>query len=102
MIFYGQVQGVGFRPAVFRMAAQWGLSGFVRNTAHGVELEAQGPEAAVEGFTTGFQARLAELAPMARVEDFSFSDIPPRFDERGFAIIQSEACLLYPSDAADE
>ena len=90
-VIAGQVQGVGFRPAVFRMAAQWGLSGFVRNTAHGVELEAQGPEAAVEGFTTGFQARLAELAPMARVEDFSFSDIPPRFDERGFAIIQSEA-----------
>ena len=63
-VIAGQVQGVGFRPAVFRMAAQWGLSGFVRNTAHGVELEAQGPEAAVEGFTTGFQARLAELAPM--------------------------------------
>ena len=89
-VITGQVQGVGFRPAVFRMAEQWGLSGFVRNTAHGVELEAQGAWDAIEGFTARFHEQLAEFAPMARVEKFSFSEAAPRFDECGFAIIKSE------------
>src|SRR5574340_680473 len=37
----GQVQGVGFRPFIYRLAAELGLSGWVRNDAGGVEIEAQ-------------------------------------------------------------
>lgn len=90
-VITGQVQGVGFRPAVYRMAEQWGLSGFVRNTTHGVELEAQGSKEALTDFTVQFQTCLAALAPMARIELFSFSDITPHLEEHEFVIVQSEA-----------
>ncbi|MBN1278417.1 MAG: acylphosphatase, partial [Chlorobiaceae bacterium] len=41
----GIVQGVGFRPFVYRLAIAIGLDGFVRNTASGVLLEVQGDQA---------------------------------------------------------
>ncbi|MEZ5578452.1 MAG: acylphosphatase [Candidatus Competibacteraceae bacterium] len=39
----GQVQGVGFRPFVYRLAVARRLSGFVRNDGAGVTIEIQGP-----------------------------------------------------------
>ena len=39
---HGIVQGVGFRPWVYRLAAGEGLTGFVRNDASGVTIEAFG------------------------------------------------------------
>ena len=38
----GVVQGVGFRPLVWRLAKELGLTGWVRNDAQGVELEVCG------------------------------------------------------------
>ena len=38
----GLVQGVGFRPTVHRLTTQLGLSGFIRNTSQGAELELEG------------------------------------------------------------
>lgn len=60
----GTVQGVGFRPFVYRTARELGLVGFVQNTAQGVTIEAEGMTEALE--------RLAELLerdppPLARV-----------------------------------
>jgi len=46
----GIVQGVGFRPTVFRLARRHGLVGEVRNTAHGVELILGGLDGAIRGF----------------------------------------------------
>ena len=46
----GIVQGVGFRPFVHRQAQRLGLSGWARNTAAGLELELEGPAAALDGF----------------------------------------------------
>ncbi|MEZ5616009.1 MAG: carbamoyltransferase HypF [Rhodocyclaceae bacterium] len=60
----GQVQGVGFRPFVYRLANELHLVGWVRNDAEGVEIEAQGPTRAVDTL----QARLAaEAPPLARI-----------------------------------
>ena len=46
----GQVQGVGFRPAVYRLAAQLNLTGFVYNDTKGVAIELQGEEAKIAEF----------------------------------------------------
>ncbi|MGH9489335.1 MAG: carbamoyltransferase HypF, partial [Terriglobales bacterium] len=44
-VISGQVQGVGFRPLVCRLARELGLGGRVWNDGHGVMVEAEGPEA---------------------------------------------------------
>lgn len=46
----GAVQGVGFRPFVYRLATELGLTGHVANTAHGVCIEAEGTRCALETF----------------------------------------------------
>ncbi len=50
----GSVQGVGFRPFVYRIACEEGLQGWVLNDAEGVLVEAQGPADAL----ARFEARL--------------------------------------------
>ncbi|MCW3056786.1 MAG: Carbamoyltransferase [Solirubrobacterales bacterium] len=61
----GTVQGVGFRPFVYRLASELALAGWVRNDARGVEVEVEGEEEAVEAFL----ARIPrEAPPLARVE----------------------------------
>lgn len=61
----GQVQGVGFRPFVYRLAHELGLAGYVLNDAEGVEIEIQGDAGAVERFA----ARVAgDAPPLARVD----------------------------------
>ncbi|HEY2651640.1 MAG TPA: acylphosphatase, partial [Solirubrobacteraceae bacterium] len=55
----GTVQGVGFRPYVYRLAGELGLGGYVLNDSHGVLLEVEGNGEAVEQFL----ARLGPDAP---------------------------------------
>jgi len=49
----GVVQGVGFRPWVYRLATERGIAGYVRNDASGVTIEAFGSEEAIDGFMRG-------------------------------------------------
>jgi acylphosphatase len=63
-VVHGRVQGVGFRASCARRAAQAGVTGWVRNTAHGdVEAAFEGPPAAVEALV----AWCREGPPMAHV-----------------------------------
>lgn len=57
----GTVQGVGFRPFVYRLATALGLRGWVRNDAQGVLIRACGPGDAV----AALERRLADQAPPA-------------------------------------
>jgi len=61
----GVVQGVGFRPFVWRLATELGLAGRVRNAAGRVEVEAAGPAAALDAFARRLRT---DAPPRARVE----------------------------------
>lgn len=82
----GQVQGVGFRPFVYRLAAEGGLTGTVGNTSEGVRMEMQGAEAEVQRF--GRRLR-AELPPLARLTKVDEHDLPIVEDETAFRIVPS-------------
>jgi hydrogenase maturation protein HypF len=62
----GIVQGVGFRPYVFRLATERGLTGTISNTSAGVTIEIQGPIKSVEDFTSALPI---EAPPLARITD---------------------------------
>jgi hydrogenase maturation protein HypF len=62
----GVVQGVGFRPFVWRLAHRHGISGWVRNQEGNVEIHAEGPFVAVEAFTASLAT---DAPPLARVHD---------------------------------
>jgi len=68
---YGTVQGVGFRPFVYRTAADLGLDGWVANVNGHVEGEVAGPPRAIDEFA----ARLRTAAPvLARVRRVQLAD----------------------------
>jgi len=46
----GAVQGVGFRPFIYRLATGAGLTGWVNNSPQGVSIEVEGPQPALETF----------------------------------------------------
>ena len=64
----GVVQGVGFRPFVYRIASELGLAGFVGNDSGAVFLEVQGEQERVAEF--GRRLRI-EAPPLARISDVS-------------------------------
>ncbi|MDO8963448.1 MAG: carbamoyltransferase HypF [Coriobacteriia bacterium] len=83
----GVVQGVGFRPFVYNLARQRGLTGWVNNTAEGVTVVIEGDPAAV----AAFPEEVRSLAPpMAVVESVSAESVEPSgFTD--FSIRASEA-----------
>ena len=83
----GQVQGVGFRPFVYRLAHEEGLSGSVGNTSDGVRIEVQGFILAVERFG---QRLRNELPPLARLTAVQEESLPLLDDEKTFSIVQSQ------------
>lgn len=82
----GIVQGVGFRPFVYRLAHELALVGSVCNEAVGVSIEIQGPGAALDDFVRRLHA---ELPPGARIQRADVAELEPRVDERAFVITSS-------------
>ncbi|HEX8964137.1 MAG TPA: carbamoyltransferase HypF, partial [Rhodocyclaceae bacterium] len=67
----GVVQGVGFRPFVWRLARDLALAGWVRNDAEGVEIVAEGTPANLDAFAERLRR---EAPPLARVDAVEVSD----------------------------
>ena len=85
----GIVQGVGFRPFVYRLAHELGLAGWVRNDGAGVTIEAEGHAAVLDAFLR----RLRDDAPpLARVDRVLPEPTPVALGGApGFAIVETRA-----------
>jgi hydrogenase maturation protein HypF len=83
----GTVQGVGFRPWVYRVATGLGLTGEVRNTPEGVVIEAFGPASELDALVRAIQR---DAPRAARVRGVSITELPER-EASAFAIAPSES-----------
>ncbi len=81
----GVVQGVGFRPYVYKLASGLGLGGFILNDERGVLIEVEGGPAAVDRF---LERLPAEAPPLARIERVATEPVELR-GERSFVIAAS-------------
>jgi hydrogenase maturation protein HypF len=81
----GVVQGVGFRPFVYRLAARHALAGWVRNVAGTVEIHVEGGATELDVF--GRELR-AEAPPSARINALEFAPAEAA-GARGFRIVES-------------
>jgi len=83
---HGAVQGVGFRPFVYRLATQLRLDGWVLNSSQGVFIEAEGPGDILQVFLTRLEIEKPPLAIIQSLET-SFLD---RVGYQGFEIRYSD------------
>jgi hydrogenase maturation protein HypF len=82
----GVVQGVGFRPFVYRIAHERGLAGSVRNLGDaGVEILIEGPSDSIQSFLTALET---ETPPLARIDNIELTPIEPS-GALAFAILPS-------------
>ncbi|MBG0777257.1 MAG: carbamoyltransferase HypF [Desulfovibrionaceae bacterium] len=88
----GRVQGVGFRPFVFRIAHERAVAGFVRNAPEGVIIEIQGPPEAVLGFGDDLVGKLPPLAELVSCASEDVEPVPAdAAEDARFEIRQSTA-----------
>jgi hydrogenase maturation protein HypF len=83
------VQGVGFRPAVYKIASQLGLNGFVYNDTKGVTIELQGTAEKIIEFSSRLQGR--NKPPLAEIKSYEAIDIATIEGEENFTIKVSKS-----------
>jgi hydrogenase maturation protein HypF len=97
IVFYGLVQGVGFRPAVYRVAKALGLKGYIRNNGSNVEVVVDRDH---EKFIENLKI---ELPPLARIIKLEYDERPQGKEYDDFSIVLSEdgkRSSVIPSDTA--
>ena len=96
----GTLQGVGFRPAIYRLAQEFQLAGEVCNDADGARIEVEGSRSKVEAFRTRLGTA---LPPLARLVGIETREISCRNQSR-FRVVMSQRAprrdALIPADAA--
>jgi len=75
----GRVQGVGFRPAIYRYALQEKLKGFVLNTNDGVVVEVEGKNENLNSFLKKIKTQSPKLSRISRI---SVKEIESKFDKK--------------------
>lgn len=83
----GVVQGVGFRPFVYRLATGTGLYGWVRNTSEGVQIEVEGPRKSTGQFCRKLRQ---DAPPLSHIDEITAEECPPR----GFARFEIRESLF--------
>src|SRR5579884_3299062 len=73
----GVVQGVGFRPYIYRLATDRSLAGKILNTSAGVTIEIEGAALAVHDFINRLPC---EAPPLAHITSLTVEDVPFRGD----------------------
>jgi hydrogenase maturation protein HypF len=94
----GLVQGVGFRPTMWRLAQRHGLRGSVSNDGEGVRIHICGPATAVEDFVLDLPSVSPPLARIDRIERESAATLPA---DAGFHIAASAHSVVRTGVAAD-
>jgi hydrogenase maturation protein HypF len=86
IVVRGAVQGVGFRPFIYRLATGCGLKGWVNNSAQGVFIEVESSQADLEAFLLRLEA---EKPPRSSIQSLEASWLDP-IGYVGFEIRQSD------------
>ncbi len=86
VVIRGAVQGVGFRPFVFRLASELALSGWVNNSPQGVFLEAEGDPGSLNTFLLRLESR---KPPLSSIQSLEASWLDP-LGGQGFVIRPSD------------
>ncbi|MBP7686703.1 MAG: carbamoyltransferase HypF [Thermoflexales bacterium] len=87
----GVVQGVGFRPFVYGLAARYGLLGWVCNTSAGVDIEVDGASDVLDQFVA---ALFNETPPLAKIDSIDVADIAGN----GFSAFEIRHSIARPDD----
>ena len=82
----GRVQGVGFRPTVYRYATQFGLCGFVCNGPQGVTIEVEGEDLKIGAFFHRLTSAPPQQAVIAEVQ----KEVCPEKGYQRFDVVESE------------
>ncbi len=89
IVITGRVQGVGFRPAVHRIADRLGLTGFIYNDTKGVTIELQGAKEKIAEFSERLQDR--DKPSQAEIKSYKAADIATVDGEEKFTIKASKS-----------
>ncbi|MCE0483190.1 MAG: carbamoyltransferase HypF [Methylacidiphilales bacterium] len=103
LIIRGAVQGVGFRPCVYRLAMELGLKGWVNNSGQGVFVELEGPRVQIDRFIHRLEA---EKPPRSSIQSFETVWLDPagyrQFDIRPSDDSGPATALILPDIAICE
>lgn len=94
---FGQVQGVGFRPFVYKIAHELTLSGFVKNSENGVEVELEGSALKIQKFVNILNSDA--LPPLARIDKIQQTQIQTK-EATEFEILKSSTNVKNSSKVA--
>ena len=100
LVVRGAVQGVGFRPFIYRLAGELGLTGWVNNSSQGVFIECEGAKPALESFLLRVEA---DKPPRSFIQSLESSWLDPvgypAFEIRPSEAGGSKTALVLPDIA---
>jgi len=86
VVVSGVVQGVGFRPFIYRLAHKHRLAGYVTNTSRGVEIEVEGKEEDIDAFIKAITKNSPPIALISSIKTYPLTPL----GEKAFLIKKSK------------